>query len=171
MRDLILIHFCFQDDIFNSILDYMESQSEWEIPLSYRINNVQRLLSTLQNHIMAHYLSIFKNNPVDSQQYDLDDILIIHLSHICDASVDILNRAATILENFPSSLKLLCDVLLNSVAGGMLFKMLNSLLLMPTTYLIKIYHLLQKLMEPINKVTNLLPAELIIDTDKESLSK
>lgn len=140
---------------------------KWQVPVNCKINNVQRLLSSLQNHILAHYTNSYKQIEIGRQ----DDILTTHLSHLFSVAINILISAANILAKYPSSLELLYNILLESVTGGMLFKILNSLLLMPTSYLTKIHHLIQDLLEPLDKFTQLLPCELLMDSEKDSSSE
>lgn len=144
-----------------------KSNSKWQIPLNCN-KNVQRLLSSLQNHILSHYITNFQYDAVD---YGEDDVLTTHLSHLFSVAISILQRAAAIVSQYPFSLELLYNVLLESVTGGMLFKILTSLLLMPTSYLTKIHRFVQDLMEPLNNFTQLLPTDLLGNIDKDSSSK
>lgn len=145
-----------------------KSGQKWQIPSNCKENNVQRLLSSLQNHILAHHINSIDT---DKPEFGSDDLLTTHISNLFTVACDILNRGAAIVKTYPSSLELLYNVLLESVAGGMLFKILNSLLLMPKSYLRRIHDLIQTLLEPLNKFTQLLPADLLMDSEKENSSK
>lgn len=77
--------------------------------------------------MLAHYTVSTKQQLI----YSENDLMASHLSHIFRFAIVILNKAVNILVIYPSSLELLYNVLLESAAGAMLFKILNSLLLMP----------------------------------------
>lgn len=144
-----------------------KSSSKWQVP-SHSKRNVQKLLSSLQNHILSYYTTSFQHDKVDIGQGDL---LTTHLSHLFRVATDILKRAVSIVSKYPLCLELLYNILLESVTGGMLFKILTSLLLMPTTYLTKIHHFIQDLMEPLDMFTQFLPTDLLGNIEKDSSSK
>lgn len=140
------------------------SKCKWHNYENLKAYNLQRLLSSLQNHILAHYVTTSENiyNFADS------DILGTHFSSVVSLATKILDKAANILLVYPSCLELLYNVLIESAAGAMLFKILNSLFLMPVSYLKTLYPLILELMEPLNKFNQLLPVELLTDDDKTS---
>lgn len=140
---------------------------KWQCPGNSKVYNLQKLLSSLQNHILAHYTVSSKNH----FNFNENDLLATHLSHMFSFAIRILKKAADILVTYPSSLELLYNVLLESVAGAMLFKILNSLLLMSMSYVKNLYDMLLELMDPLDKFTQLLPTELLMDSEKDSSSK
>ncbi|KAG5885881.1 hypothetical protein JTB14_019144 [Gonioctena quinquepunctata] len=150
----------------DSILKYMsiKTKYKWQSPGNSKINNLQRLLSSLQNHMLAHYTVSTKNH----FKYIENDIFASHLTHLIRFAIKILNRASNILVMYPSSLELLYNVLLESVAGAMLFKILNSLLLMPSPYLKNLYPLILELIDPLDRFNQLLPTELLTNNEKDS---
>ncbi|XP_057655201.1 probable E3 ubiquitin-protein ligase HERC1 isoform X1 [Diorhabda carinulata] len=153
------------EETMESIVNYMSitTKFKWQSPGNSKICNLQRLLSSLQNHMLAHYITSWKDTFPQSE----NDILAPHVSHIFQFAMKILNRAANILIMYPSSLELLYNVLLESVTGAMLFKILNSLLLMPANYIKSLYPLLLELLDSIDRFNQLLPRE-ILNNEKDS---
>lgn len=71
----------------------------------------------------------------------------------------------------PESLELLYDVLQESVAGAMLFKLLSALLLLPPGYIKVLYTPLLDVLETLDDFNQLLPRELLLDHDQEGSRK
>ncbi|XP_018567016.1 probable E3 ubiquitin-protein ligase HERC1 [Anoplophora glabripennis] len=143
------------------------TKCKWQNQENLKTYNLQSLLSSLQNHMLAYY-TISSDNVYS---FSAKDLLGTHFSSIVNFATKILNKAANILLVYPTSLELLYNVLLDSAAGAMLFKMLNSLFLMPMGYVKTLYPLILELMEPLNKFNQLLPAELLSDDEKASRSE
>ncbi|VEN63492.1 unnamed protein product [Callosobruchus maculatus] len=68
----------------------------------------------------------------------------------------------------PTCLELLYNVLLESVAGAMLFKILHSLLMVRMSFMKQVHPYLLKLMDPLDRFNRLLPPELLYESDKDS---
>ncbi|CAG9853588.1 unnamed protein product [Phyllotreta striolata] len=153
------------EETLDSILNYMSitTKFKWQAPGNSKICNLQRLLSSLQNHMLAHYTNLLANQFAGSES----DIFSTHVDDVFKFAAKILNRAANILIMYPSSLELLYNVLLESVTGAMLFKILNSLLLMPVSYSKDLYPALLELLDPIDRFNQLLPRELL-NSEKDS---
>ncbi|KAJ8965419.1 hypothetical protein NQ314_004172 [Rhamnusium bicolor] len=154
------------EETLDSILKYMSinTKYKWQSPGSSKIYNLQRLLSSLQNHMLAHYTVSSKNQTGFAE----NDMLSTHLSHLFNFAIKILNRSTNIVVMYPTSLELLYNVLLDSVAGAMLFKIINSLLLMPVPYIKNLYPLILEIMDPLDKFNQLLPTELLRGREKDS---
>lgn len=140
------------------------TKCKWHNYENLKTYNLQRLLSSLQNHMLAYYVTTSEN----TNRVTDSDILGTHFSSVVNFATKILDKAANILFVYPICLELLYNALIDSAAGAMLFKMLNSLFLMPVSYIKNIYPLILELMEPLNKFNQLLPAELLTDDDKVS---
>ncbi|KAJ8960520.1 hypothetical protein NQ318_013805 [Aromia moschata] len=155
------------EDALDSILKYMsiKTKFKWQCPGVAKIYNLQHLLSSLQNHMLAHYTA----SPAGQGDFaDDNDLLTAHLSHLFGFAVKILARASNILVAYPSSLELLYNVLLDSVTGSMLFKILASLLLVPVEYVRRLYPLILDIMDPLDRFNQLLPAELLRDGERNT---
>ncbi|XP_074033510.1 probable E3 ubiquitin-protein ligase HERC1 isoform X2 [Leptinotarsa decemlineata] len=165
MRTLLQAYCKNTEETLDSILRYksITTTFKWQSPGNSKINNLQRLLSSLQNHMLAHYTLSSKNGPKSIDNDGFTD----HLSQVFELAIKILNRASNILIMYPSSLQLLYNVLLESVTGAMLFKILNSLLLMPAPYLKNLYPFILDLMDPLDRFNQLLPKELT-NNEKDS---
>lgn len=137
---------------------------KWQNNDNLKSYNLQSLLSSLQSHILAYYTITSEN----ICSFSDSDLLRTHFSSMVSFATKILDKAADILVVHPASLELLYNVLLDSAAGAMLFKILNSLLLMPMCYVKTLYPLILELVEPLNKFNQLLPAELLTDEEKTS---
>lgn len=150
---------------------FMESKtkSKWQKIQNPRIANLQKLLSSLQNHLLAHF-SVTDQSDVEKSTLD-SDILNNHLKQLFTLGANIFTKAAEIVETHPSSLELLYNVLLDSVAGSMLFKILSSLLLIPSSFAKNLLNLLLEMLDPLDRFTQLLPIEILIDNDKDSSSR
>ncbi|XP_050515460.1 probable E3 ubiquitin-protein ligase HERC1 isoform X1 [Diabrotica virgifera virgifera] len=157
------------EETLQSILNYMSitTKLKWQSPGNSKIYNLQRLLSSLQDHMLAHYTTSLKHKFT----FQENDLFLSHVSHVFQFAIKILKRAANILIMYPSSLELLYNVLLESATGAMLFKILNSLLLIPAAYIKNMYPLLLELMDPIDKFNQLLPRELLRGEKNSSRSE
>ncbi|CAH1979985.1 unnamed protein product [Acanthoscelides obtectus] len=154
------------EDVLDSIDAHMslESKSKWRHPENQNMYDLQKLLSSLQNHMMAAYTVCPKNR----HPHPDNDLLANHLSDVFTFAVKVLKRAANILVMHPTCLELLYNVLLESVAGAMLFKILHSMLMMRMSFVKQVHPHLLKLMEPLDRFNRLLPPELLYEGDKDS---
>ncbi|XP_044756783.1 probable E3 ubiquitin-protein ligase HERC1 [Coccinella septempunctata] len=148
-----------------SITDHLSSneESKWQNVDDARINHLRKLLSSLQNHLLAH-CAIPQNDNVPAQD---DTILRDHLVQLFPQAIDILKLSTAVVGDYRSSLELLYNVMLESAAGSMLFKILNSLLLMPSQFVRDILPFLVDLLDPLEDFNKLLPLD-IRDNDRES---
>ncbi|KAJ8985352.1 hypothetical protein NQ317_008383 [Molorchus minor] len=152
------------EDLLDSIHKHvsLKNKHKWQPSAAIRTYNLQHLLSSLQNHMLAHYTVSCKS----SNDLADDDLLLTHLSHLFGFAIRVLNRASYILSLHPSSLELLYTVLLESVAGAMLFKIFNSLLLVAVGYVKRLYPLVLDVLEPLDRFNQLLPTDLLKDSDR-----
>lgn len=141
----------------------LKSKSKWQNPWNSKVCHFQRLLSCLQNHMLAHYTLDCQN---ECSEYE--DFLVNHLMSLFELAIHILNKAADILVRYPNSLELLYNVLQESVAGAMLFRVINSLLLMPIRYVKSLHKPLLEVLNGLDKFNQLLPVELLIENDKDN---
>lgn len=119
-----------------------------------RVTHLQNLLSSLQNHLLADYSL---NPRVITEQEEDEDILIKHLRCIIPLATEIFKKVADILEKYSSVLDLLFNILLDSLAGAMLLKIFNSLLIMPANFTRSILDQLLNILEPLSKLNKYLP--------------
>ncbi|XP_076258464.1 putative E3 ubiquitin-protein ligase HERC1 isoform X2 [Rhynchophorus ferrugineus] len=152
------------EEIMDSVCKYMaiKTNYKWQSPGSTKICHIQKLLSSLQNHMLAHYIL---SNKMQLKDVTETDFLVNHLQCLLTFAIHILKKASTILVIYPNSLELLYNVLQDSIAGAMLFKILNSLLLMPINYIKLIYNSLLEVLDALDDFNKLLPVELIVDND------
>lgn len=145
----------------NSIEVYIKSGSKtkWQAVLNPRIPHLQKLLSSLQNHLLAYYTLSPKEITRDK------NILDNHLRHLFPLAAEVFKKSAVILDSYFASYELLYNVLLDSLAGAMLLKVFNSLLLMPGSYMKHMLNELLNLLEPLNKLNRLLPTEIQNDNE------
>lgn len=156
-----------QEDTLNSIKIYMETKpnEEWKNTINPKCVHSQKLLSSLQNHILAHLVSKNKQN------INTFEILNTHLEQLFPLIIQVLNKSADILEQYPPSLELLYNVLLDSVSGSMFLKLLSSLLLMPVNFVRKLLPELLNILIPLDKFNKLLPVEIMNDLSSVSSRK
>ncbi|XP_030752542.1 probable E3 ubiquitin-protein ligase HERC1 [Sitophilus oryzae] len=155
------------EETMESILKYMaiKTNYKWQKPGNSKVCHLQKLLSSLQNHMLAHYIV---SNKIQVKEISNDnDFLVNHLKSLFEFAIQVLKKGATILVVYPNSLELLYNVLLDSIAGAMLFKILNSLLLMPVAYIRIIYNPLLEVLKALDAFNQLLPSELIVENDKD----
>nr|CAI5839109.1 unnamed protein product [Callosobruchus analis] len=154
------------EDILDSIDNHMslESKSKWRHPENQNMYDLQKLLSSTQNHMLAEHTVYPKNR----HPYPDNNLLANHLSDVFTFAVKVLKRAANILVMHPTCLELLYNVLLESVAGAMLFKILHSLLMVRVSFMKQVHPYLLKLMDPLDRFNRLLPPELLYESDKDS---
>ncbi|XP_045467504.1 probable E3 ubiquitin-protein ligase HERC1 isoform X2 [Harmonia axyridis] len=165
MNTLLVTFTKHTEETLIDITDHLSSQKEvkWQNVEDPHITDLRKLLSSFQNHLLAN-LAI----PRDECQYGLDDtILKDHLTQLIPLAIDILTKSSAVVEAHPSSLELLYNVLLESATGSMLFKILNSLLLLPSYFVRSILTFLVDLLDPLEDFNKLLPL-VIRDNEKES---
>ncbi|KAK4883685.1 hypothetical protein RN001_007004 [Aquatica leii] len=148
------------DENLSSIISHVEkgSKGNWQNITSPRITHLRKLLSSLQNHILAHCLSSRSSiSNIDSSIYLLNN----HLRCLLPYASEIFTKAADMLEKYPTSLDLLFNVLLDSLAGAMLLKILTSLLLLPGSYLEHILPHLLTVLPALDRLNTSLPIEVL----------
>ncbi|KAF5301595.1 hypothetical protein FQR65_LT08900 [Abscondita terminalis] len=148
------------DENLSSIVAYVEGAvtGNWQNITNPRITHLRKLLSSLQNHILAHCLSTrSSHSSIDSSMYLLNN----HLHCLLPYASEIFSRAADMLEKYPSSLDLLFNVLLDSLAGAMLLKILTSLLLLPGSCLKPLLSDLLKVLPALDRLNTSLPNEVL----------
>ncbi|KAL1506224.1 hypothetical protein ABEB36_005622 [Hypothenemus hampei] len=162
------------NSIIESISEFMalNTRNKWQNPGNPRAAHLQRLLSSLQNHMLAHYIianELKETWILGIQGDDMEDnFLVNHLKSVFEFAIQVLNKTAEVLAKYPASLEFLYNVLLESVAGSMLLKIINSLLLLPVHYVKNIYSPLLHVLAALDKFNRLLPTELLIENDKDS---
>lgn len=149
----------FKEETLDSIKSFMEEkpEGEWQNHSNPRKVHLQKLLTALQNHLLAYL--IVKTKP----HSDADSILNDHLRQLFPLVHKMLNKSADILEDYPPSLELLYNVLLDSVAGSMFFKILNSLLLMPADFVKDLLPLLLDVLGTLDRFNKLLPPNVLLN--------
>lgn len=75
------------------------------------------------------------------------------------------DKVVSMLNNYPSCLELLYNVLLHSLAGSMLLKVLSSLLLMCEAHLKHLLPILLTVLSSLSRLNVLLPSEVQHDTE------
>ncbi|KAJ3666590.1 hypothetical protein Zmor_002027 [Zophobas morio] len=151
------------EDSLDSIKTYMEEKpnNEWRNDENPRTTHLQKLLSSLQNHLLAHIIVKVKHSKNNSS--NAFEILNTHLNQLFPLIIKVLNKSAEILEKHPPSLELLYNVLLDSVAGSMFLKLLTSLLLMPVSFVRNLLPELLNILAPLDRFNKLLPVDIMND--------
>lgn len=144
------------DDSLQNLLKYLDNneKSEWHQLRSPRITNLQIILSSLQNHLLADYLLTPR---ILTEQEEEADFLLEHLRGLLQFATVIFDKISNIVEKHPSALDLLFNILLDSLSGAMLMKILSSLLIMPTSFTRCIFDKLLYLLKPLTKLNKYLP--------------
>lgn len=93
------------------------------------------------------------------------DLLNSHLQCLLPIASEIFSKAANMLEKYPSSLELLYNVLLDSLAGAMLLKVLNSLLLLPGICMKNMLLHFLTVLTPLDRLNRMMPSEIQTDND------
>jgi hypothetical protein len=140
---------------------------EWRNNGNPKTLHLQKLLSSLQNHLLAHLVIKVKQTN-NSHAYE---ILNTHLNQLFPLIIKVLNKSADILEEHPPSLELLYNVLLDSVAGSMFLKLLSSILLMPVNFVKKLLPDLLNILVPLDRFNTLMPPGIMNDFSTVSSSK
>ncbi|KAF5282986.1 hypothetical protein FQA39_LY04857 [Lamprigera yunnana] len=143
-----------------SIINYVEEggKGHWQMINNPRIMHLRMLLTSLQNHILAHCVSSRAiQTSIDSSIYLLKN----HLECLLPYASGIFKKAADMLEQYPSTLDLLFNVLLDSLAGAMLLKLLTSLLLLPASYLQPLLTDLLTVLPTLDRLNTSLPIEVL----------
>ena len=143
--------------------------NEWRNDENPRTTHLQKLLSSLQNHLLAHIIVKVKHSKNNSS--NAFEILNTHLNQLFPLIIKVLNKSAEILEKHPPSLELLYNVLLDSVAGSMFLKLLTSLLLMPVSFVRNLLPELLNILAPLDRFNKLLPVDIMNDLSTVSSSK
>lgn len=143
-----------------------KSKRKWQNEELARIQNIQKLLSSLQNHMFAYYSNILDGN--NAKVFINMDMLGKHLIEVFTHAIQIFNKAKQLVEMHPNSLELIYNLLLNSVGGSMLFKVFVSLLLLNDGDFVE--GLLERLLDLLNAIDSfnqLLPADVLLDSDRD----
>ncbi|XP_021933596.1 probable E3 ubiquitin-protein ligase HERC1 isoform X3 [Zootermopsis nevadensis] len=145
-----------------------KGQAELAADSSSQVTHLHDLLSSLQTHILA-YCSVNKHDsPLLVSSITL---LQNHLSILLPLACGILRKAAHIVQNFPNCLNQLYGIILQSLAGAMLSKILHSLLLLPVACVQSLlFHLLGILM-PLDCLNRLVPEEMQREEESNSSSE
>lgn len=148
----------YTEDCLNNISKYYTSGSlsnkNFE---NQQIQHLSRLLSSLQNHLLA-YCSL-TNPDVPAFQSSIQ-LLEHHLLCLFPLAAKTFKRAAEIIEDNPVTLEVLYNIMLDSLAGAMLLKLLTSLLLLPITYFQPLLFSLLDMLNPLDKLISLLPEDV-----------
>lgn len=75
------------------------------------------------------------------------------------------------IQAYPKSLELLYNIMLDSLGGAMLLKILNALLLLPITYFQPMLFSLLKMLASLDQLNSLLPEEVHNDADNSISGK
>lgn len=122
-----------------------------------QIQHLSRLLSSLQNHLLA-YCSLTSPKVPTFQSSIL--LLENHLLCLFPLAAKTFKKAADIVETNPAALEVLYNVMLESLAGAMLLKLLTSLLLLPITFFQSLLFRLLEMLTPLDKLNSLLPEDV-----------
>ncbi|XP_018324237.1 probable E3 ubiquitin-protein ligase HERC1 isoform X2 [Agrilus planipennis] len=161
------------EQTLDSVVHHIESgaKSNWKNANSSRISHLRKLLSSLQNHLLAHCIEKSRcicPQPETTEKSDDSSsfrLLINHFSYLFPLASRLFNKTANILEKHSSSLELFYNVLLDSLCGSMLLKILNSMLLMPGSFLSPILSKILDLLPSLQKLNAHLPEEVQMDSD------
>ncbi|CAH0559022.1 unnamed protein product [Brassicogethes aeneus] len=147
----------------DSISNFMEdkTQTKWHCPSNTETVKLQKLLSSLQNHLLAHYTHSRSRISMSNME-----ILNNHLTQMFNLAVKIFCKASEIITEHPDCLDLMYNVLLDSVAGSMLFKMFSSLLLMPVAFVKNYLNLLLFILDPLDNFNKMLPPDILMDCEE-----
>lgn len=118
-------------------------------------------MSSLQSHLFAHLIINVKE---PNKYFDIIEIVTSHLNQLFPLITQVLNQSVEIMDQDPSCLELLYNVLLDSVTGSMFFKILSSLLLMPMDFVRSLVPDLLNIMLPLDRFNKLLPGGILIDS-------
>ncbi|XP_019763936.2 probable E3 ubiquitin-protein ligase HERC1 isoform X1 [Dendroctonus ponderosae] len=143
-----------------------QPNQKWENAGNEKVAHIQRLLSSLQNHMLAHITQALANQS-DYKGLSQEDYVVDHLMKVFDFATQVLESAVEVLREYPDSLELFYNVLQESVAGAMLFKLLSALLLLPLGYIKVLYTPLINVLDALDAFNQLLPRELLLDNDKD----
>lgn len=158
-----------QDECFSNVSKHFSSG----LSISQNFNNPQvqhlsRLLSSLQNHLLA-YCSL-TTSEIPSLQSSVK-LLEKHLLCLFSLAGNTFSTAASVIETYPKSLELLYNIMLDSLAGAMLLKILNALLLLPISYYQPLLFSLLKMMSSLDRLNSLLPEEVHNEADNSVSGK
>lgn len=170
-----MFYFHLQDDCLQNLQKHIEndSKSEWHQLIKPRIIHLQNLLSSLQCHLLADYFhnprttTTTTTTTEEDDDYYEDDILIKHLRCLLPLATEIFKKFANILEKHPSALDLLFNIILESVAGAMLMKIINSLLILPLSFTKSVLDQLLLILEPLSRLNKFLP-ESVLEEDGQT---
>lgn len=166
MKTLLVTFSCHTEEILDSAAEYVETNKthqeldKWKTPANPHTPLLRKLLSSLQNHLLADFVS------QNIQKHPLDvNILRNHLNHLFPLATKIITKAKEVVEGHMIALDLLFNALLESIAGSMLLKVLNSLLLMNSSFMKDMLPMLLVLMEALDQLNRLLPIDVLNDID------
>lgn len=119
-----------------------------------QVCHLGRLLSALQNHLLAYCSLTSTDMP---QLQSSIQLLEQHLLCLFPLASKTFGKAFEVLQSHPDRLPVLHTVILESLAGTMLLKVLNALLLLPISYFQSLLFTLLDLLTPLDKFNSLLP--------------
>lgn len=131
------------------------SSEAWEPPHNSRFNLISKLISSFQNHIMADIVIGHSECLLPNELYL--QLFTDHINVLFSQAEQIYLKAVNILQKNSNSLDLLYNVMIESVAGSKLYKILCSLLLLPTDFVKTKIDNLITLIGPLNQLNQLLP--------------
>lgn len=136
----------------------LESIAKGDGPFeNLQIKHLSTLLSNLQNHLLAYCSLSNTTLPIYTSSITL---LEQHLLILFPLATETFKKAGDIMEKSLESTEALCNVILESLAGAMLLKILNSLLLLPNYFQTLLFSLLEML-TPLDRLNSLFPDDLI----------
>ncbi|KAE8748468.1 hypothetical protein FOCC_FOCC004763 [Frankliniella occidentalis] len=140
------------------------SSNPWEPPTC--VPSLHGLLSALHTHLLA-----FTTNHANSSQpssFPSLDLLINHACALLPTAYGIFALSAKLVQNYPESLSYLYGILMDSLAGSLLFTFLHALLLLPVSAVHSLLPHLLALLSPIDKLNRLLPPLPDDDTEADT---
>nr|CAD7425857.1 unnamed protein product [Timema monikensis] len=149
--------------------DLEKSLEKGQVEMAVAINPVchlHDLLSSLQTHVLAFCAA--QGQEVNLLSWSTK-LLQNHLRLLLPLASDIFEHAARIAQKYPNSLNQLYDILIQSLAGSMLSKILHSLLLLPVSYFqpMMLFSMLN-LLTPMDHLNLLLPTQSEEDHTSEA---
>lgn len=117
--------------------------------------HLRNLLTSLQNHVLGECVISSKD---DSR--GMSEILLKHLKYLFPHAIFIFNRMYNILEKFPDSLNLLNRIINDSLAGAMLLKIFNSLLLISSSLVRDSLSFVIEMLQPLSQLNKYLSSAI-----------
>ncbi|KAJ1527946.1 hypothetical protein ONE63_007879 [Megalurothrips usitatus] len=137
----------------------------WEPPPS--VPSLHGLLSALHTHLLA-FTTNYSGTASQPHTCPSLDLLIKHANSLLPNAHSIFAYSARLVQNFPDALSYLYGILMDSLAGSLLFSFLHALQLLPVSSLHPILPQLLSLLAPIDKLNRLLPPLPDDDTEADT---